>query len=133
MIDKDRTAEPARRIADEVARRLDVNTLGRIESAGVARRRVAGHAGARDKRVAAGSARSKSKDAAALALAARIASRAPLSVEATKAVAGRAPDLAPEDSAAFQAPYMRRLTRSEDHREALAAFRDKRDPVFNRR
>ena len=72
-------------------------------------------------------------DAAALALAARIASRAPLSVEATKSVAGRAPDLSPEDAAAFQAQRMRILTRSADHREALAAFREKREPVFHRR
>jgi enoyl-CoA hydratase len=70
---------------------------------------------------------------AALAMARRIASRAPLSVEATKQVAGRAPDLSPEEAGPFQNQHMRVLTRSEDHREALAAFREKRDPVFRRK
>ena len=70
--------------------------------------------------------------AAALALAERIASRAPLSVEATKRVAGRAPDLSPLDAAAMQAEEMQVLRRSNDHQAALAAFREKRDPVFTR-
>jgi enoyl-CoA hydratase/carnithine racemase len=71
-------------------------------------------------------------EAAALALAARIASRAPLSVEATKRIAGRAPDLSPEDAAAMQAADLRVLRRSADHKEAVTAFREKRDPVFTR-
>ena len=70
---------------------------------------------------------------AALAIAARIASRAPLSVEAAKRVATRAPDLSPEDAAAFQGQELRVLSRSEDHQEALAAFREKREPAFKRR
>ena len=70
---------------------------------------------------------------AAIALAARIASRAPLSVEATKRIAGRAPDLSPEDAGKLSADELRVLSRSDDHREALAAFREKRDPAFNRR
>jgi enoyl-CoA hydratase len=72
-------------------------------------------------------------EAAALALASRIASRAPLSVEATKRVASRAPDLSPEDAATMQAQDLRVLRRSADHKEAVTAFREKRDPVFRRR
>lgn len=57
---------------------------------------------------------------AALALAERIASRAPLAVEAAKrAVAGQAVDLAA-------------LVASADHAEAVAAFMAKRPPVFRR-
>lgn len=69
---------------------------------------------------------------AALALAERIASRAPLSVEATKRVATRAVDLSPEDADAMQATHLRVLRRSADHKEAVKAFREKRDPVFTR-
>lgn len=57
---------------------------------------------------------------AALQLAERIASRAPLSVEATKrAVARVEVDVAP-------------LVASADHAEAMAAFREKRSAVFGR-
>ncbi|HEY2359430.1 MAG TPA: enoyl-CoA hydratase/isomerase family protein [Phenylobacterium sp.] len=69
---------------------------------------------------------------AAIALAERIASRAPLSVEATKRTATRAPDLSPEEAAAMQGPELRTLRRSADHKAALAAFRERRDPVFTR-
>ena len=69
---------------------------------------------------------------AALTLAARIASRAPLSVEATKRIAARAPDLSPEDAERMQAAELRTLRRSNDHKAAVAAFREKRDPVFTR-
>jgi enoyl-CoA hydratase/carnithine racemase len=71
--------------------------------------------------------------AAALALAERIASRAPLSVEATKRVAARAPDLSPQDAATMQAAELRILRRSADHAEAISAFREKREPVFSRK
>ncbi len=71
--------------------------------------------------------------AAAVTLAQRIASRAPLSVEATKRVAGRAVDMSPEEAGAMQAKELRVLRRSDDHKEAVAAFREKREPVFNRR
>jgi len=69
---------------------------------------------------------------AALTLAARVASRAPLSVEASKRIAGRAPDLSPEDAIPLQAQELRLLRRSNDHKAAVAAFREKRDPVFTR-
>jgi enoyl-CoA hydratase/carnithine racemase len=69
---------------------------------------------------------------AALALAARIASRAPLSVEATKRVVDQALDLPPDAVGALMARETGALRRSRDHREALAAFAEKRDPVFRR-
>ncbi len=71
-------------------------------------------------------------EGAALALAERIASRAPLSVEATKRIAGRASDLSPEEAAPLQAAELSRLRRSNDHKAALAAFREKREPNFTR-
>jgi len=69
----------------------------------------------------------------ALALAERIASRAPLSVEATKRTAALAPDLSPEEAAKVNAKELSLLSRSEDHKEALAAFIAKREPVFRRK
>ena len=71
-------------------------------------------------------------EAAALALAERIASRAPLSVEATKRIANRASDLSPDEAAATQAETLARLRRSNDHKAAVEAFREKRDPTFTR-
>ena len=68
----------------------------------------------------------------ALALAERIASRAPLSVEATKRTAALAPDLSPEEAAALNAKELAVLGRSADHTEALAAFAEKREPKFRR-
>jgi enoyl-CoA hydratase len=70
--------------------------------------------------------------AAAVALAERIASRAPLSVEATKRTANRAPDLSPDEFNEMAAPELRILRRSADHKAAVAAFRERRDPVFTR-
>ncbi len=69
---------------------------------------------------------------AAVALAERIATRAPLSVEATKRTANRAPDLSPEEANAMAAPELRILRRSADHKAAVAAFRERKDPVFTR-
>jgi enoyl-CoA hydratase len=70
--------------------------------------------------------------AAAIALAERIASRAPLSVEASKRTANRAPDLSPEDANVMLGQELRILRRSKDHKAAVAAFRERRDPVFTR-
>ncbi|MEI9985744.1 MAG: enoyl-CoA hydratase-related protein [Aliidongia sp.] len=72
-------------------------------------------------------------DAAALALAARIATRAPLSVEASKRVASRAMDLSAEEATGLIAHEMPVLQHSRDPQEALAAFAEKRAPVFQRR
>jgi enoyl-CoA hydratase/carnithine racemase len=69
---------------------------------------------------------------AAVALAERIASRAPLSIEATKRIATVAGDLSPEVAAPVQAKEIAVLRRSNDHREAVMAFREKRDPTFTR-
>jgi enoyl-CoA hydratase/carnithine racemase len=69
----------------------------------------------------------------AIALAERIASRAPLSVEATKKMSGRAFDLTPEDAARLQGEIVSGLAQSEDHKAALAAFREKKEPKFLRR
>ena len=70
--------------------------------------------------------------AAAIELATRIASRAPLSVEATKRTARMAPSLSPEEAAKVIANELATLAKSADHKEALAAFIAKREPVFKR-
>jgi enoyl-CoA hydratase len=70
---------------------------------------------------------------AAIALAERIATRAPMAVEATKRVAGRAVDMSPDEAGSMQAAELRVLRRSADHKEAVQAFREKRDPVFQRK
>jgi enoyl-CoA hydratase len=67
--------------------------------------------------------------AEATALAMRIASRAPLSVEATKRIASLPPGLGAERAGG----EMDALVKSADHAEALAAFREKRQPKFERR
>ena len=69
---------------------------------------------------------------AAIALAERIASRAPLSVEASKRTANRALDLSPDDWAELAGPELRILRRSNDHKAAVAAFRQRATPVFTR-
>jgi enoyl-CoA hydratase len=69
----------------------------------------------------------------AIKLAERIASRAPLSVEATKRAVAMAPDLSPEDAARFAGKELSGLAASADHAEALAAFAAKREPKFHRK
>jgi enoyl-CoA hydratase len=66
-------------------------------------------------------------------LAGRIASRAPLSIEATKRIAGMAATLSPDNAAKLTREELSVLVQSEDHAEALAAFREKRAPVFKRK
>ncbi len=70
--------------------------------------------------------------AAALALAVRIASRAPLSVEATKRNISRALDLTASEAQAAAAADLEVLRTSADHRAAIGAFLEKRNPVFTR-
>jgi enoyl-CoA hydratase len=70
---------------------------------------------------------------AAVALAERVASRAPLSVENTKACANRAFDLTSEELAALQREKFLEMFATRDHEEALRAFFDRRTPSFERR
>jgi enoyl-CoA hydratase len=69
----------------------------------------------------------------ALGLASHIASRAPLSVEASKRMIGRAFDLTPEQARAALAPELQALAASSDHAEGVAAFAARRPPEFKRR
>ncbi|RJQ82289.1 enoyl-CoA hydratase/isomerase family protein [Pseudonocardiaceae bacterium YIM PH 21723] len=71
--------------------------------------------------------------AAALAKAERIASRAPLSVEATKRCVNRALDVTQHDADRLQVSEMSALFRSEDHQEALRAFFSKTSGNYQRR
>jgi len=66
-------------------------------------------------------------------LAGRVASRAPLSIEATKRLSSAAAGLSPEDAAKATQEELLKLVQSADHAEALAAFREKRAPVFRRK
>ena len=70
---------------------------------------------------------------AAVALAERIASRAPLSVENTKACANRAFGLDDDELAGLQREKFLEMLATRDHHEALDAFFDRRPPVFERR
>lgn len=65
----------------------------------------------------------------ALKLAARIASRAPLAVEAAKRFAG----MGPEETGREMGDALEALASSDDHREGVAAFLEKRGPSFRRR
>jgi enoyl-CoA hydratase len=67
-----------------------------------------------------------------LNLARRIASRAPLSVEAAKRQSGRAFDHTAEEAQAAARGELEILSKSVDHREGLAAFAERRDPKFTR-
>jgi len=71
-------------------------------------------------------------EAEALALAARIASRAPLSVEATKRQTGRAFDLTPREAAIAASEELAVLSASRDHKIGIKAFAERTDPVFTR-
>ncbi|MEM1335932.1 MAG: enoyl-CoA hydratase/isomerase family protein [Actinomycetota bacterium] len=68
----------------------------------------------------------------ALAVAERIASRAPLSVETTKSCLNRSPDLDERAATELQATSFAELFRTSDHAEALTAFFEKRPGVYRR-
>ncbi len=70
---------------------------------------------------------------AARRLADRIATRAPLSVEATKSMLRALPDLDRRAATRLQADEFGRLFRTEDHAEALRAFFEKRQGMYHRR
>lgn len=72
-------------------------------------------------------------DDAALRVAERIASRAPLSVEATKSAMRRLPDLDQREARKLQGEEFARLFRTHDHAEALEAFFERRPSEFHRR
>ncbi|SNT53316.1 enoyl-CoA hydratase/isomerase family protein [Rhodococcoides kyotonense] len=69
---------------------------------------------------------------AALKKARRIASRAPLSVEATKAAANKAHDLDFAEGHRLQIEKFGEMFRTNDHKEALAAFFGKREGNYVR-
>jgi len=69
---------------------------------------------------------------AALDLAARIASRAPLSVEASKRAILRSFDLTPAQASAAMEPELTILATSNDHKEGVAAFISRQPPRFTR-
>lgn len=68
----------------------------------------------------------------ALRLAKRIATRAPLSVEATKRQCARAFDIETADAMEAAIAELDVLARSQDHKSALAAFAQKQTPKFSR-
>lgn len=69
-------------------------------------------------------------DADAISIAERIASRAPLSVQATKRAALRAFELNRIEAREEQVGRFVQMSATADHAEALAAFRDKRRAAF---
>lgn len=70
---------------------------------------------------------------AALKKAHRIATRAPLSIEATKEAASKAFELDFESGQALQTEKFVEMFRTEDHQEALRAFFERRDGDYERK
>lgn len=70
---------------------------------------------------------------AALALGQEIAQTAPLSVARAKQAINRAAELPLADGLRLQREYFLELSQTEDHQEAVRAFREKRTPEFRNR
>jgi enoyl-CoA hydratase/carnithine racemase len=70
---------------------------------------------------------------AAIQKAQRIASRAPLSVEASKSALTQAFELDAEEAKALQTSNFQRLHATEDHAEALSAFFSRSEATYRRR
>jgi enoyl-CoA hydratase len=68
----------------------------------------------------------------ALSLASYIATRAPLSVEASKAMIAKALDLTATQARAAMGPQVQKLVASKDYAEGTAAFIARRKPKFTR-
>ena len=71
--------------------------------------------------------------AAALALGSEIAQTAPLSIARAKQAINRASDVPLADGLRMQREFFLELSQTEDHREAVRAFREKRAPDFHSR
>ena len=69
----------------------------------------------------------------ALALAGRIAANPPLAVQALKAGLARTAYGEPREIGTWAMGEIRRLMRTEDHKEGVASFLEKREPVFTGR
>ena len=59
-----------------------------------------------------------------------IATKAPLAILSTKRIANKAFELSEEEAYLFQQKELEELSRSQDHKEALIAFSEKRKPNF---
>jgi enoyl-CoA hydratase len=70
---------------------------------------------------------------AVLAVASRIAANAPVAVRQAKAAVGKSADLDRASGYAYEIEAYNRTVGTEDRREGIAAFNDKRKPVFKGR
>lgn len=66
----------------------------------------------------------------AIQIAKVIASKAPLSIQAAKRLVNISSDVSDDEGATLWKEALVQLAKSEDHREALTAFMEKRKPVF---
>jgi len=67
----------------------------------------------------------------AIQMAKVIASKAPLSIQATKRLVNMSSNISTEEGSAVWKETVVQLAQSADHREALSAFMEKRTPVFD--
>ena len=72
-------------------------------------------------------------DTEAEAFARELIAHSPVTAGAVKALVGRATETSLEDELAAEADAQRRVLQSDDHREAVAAFLERRDPRYTGR